>query len=283
MSQSDKLAGMAAIVTGGAGSIGTASALRLVQDGASVLLMDRRPEALEDSKERILAQYPQAEVDIHPADARKVADVSAAFAKGFAMRGKLDMVVATVGGGKYKPILLHDADSLMYELELNVVPTFLAIQQAVPLMTGGGSIVCVSSNAAGSVTPWMTAYMAAKIAVENIVRGSAEELGGGGIRVNAVRPGLTRTDRGGATSYDTRVVDPVLAETPLGRIGWPIDIAEAIRYLVGPESSWVTGQILGVDGGTHLRKNPSNLDVAEQLYGRDAIDQAMPWLREKQS
>lgn len=270
---------MAAIVTGGAGSIGTASALRLIEDGASVLLMDRRHEALEDSRRRILAEFPAAEVDIFAGDARKQADVSAAFALGFAMRNRLDMVVATVGGGKYKPLMLHDAASLTYEFELNVVSSFLAIQQAVPYMAHGGSIVCLSSNAAGNVTPWMTAYMMAKIAVENLVRGAAEELGAARIRVNAVRPGLTRTDRGGATSYDPRVVDPVLAETPLGRLGWPIDIAEAVRYFAGPESSWVTGQILGVDGGTHLRKNPDNLDIAQQLYGREAIENAMPWLR----
>jgi NAD(P)-dependent dehydrogenase (short-subunit alcohol dehydrogenase family) len=205
-------------------------------------------------------------------NARDGADVRTAVSEAHAISGRLDIVVTTVGGGEFRPLLMHDADSFGDAFDLNVVSAFLAIRHAVPLMRRGGAIVCVSSNAAHNVTPWMSAYAVAKGALENLVRAAADEFGPLGIRVNAVRPGLTQTANSEAKSADDRIVDAVLAEVPLNRVGRPNDIGAAIRYLAGPESSWVTGQSLAIDGGAELRKNPNLIEPLVERYGRESVD-----------
>lgn len=266
------LSGATALVTGGAGAIGSSAAVHMLRDGAAVLLMGRRRDALERARDDFVNQVPGAHVEVLSGDARVSADVRRAMSSAYAISGRLDIIVATVGGGEFRPLLMHDADSFAEEFDLNVVSAFLAIRHGVPLMGRGGAIVCVSSNASHNVTPWMSAYSVAKGALENLVRASADEFGHLGIRVNAVRPGLTRTASGESKSADDRVVDAVLAEVPLNRIGRPDDIGAAIRYLAGPESSWVTGQSLAIDGGAELRKNPNIMEPLVTLYGRQRID-----------
>jgi NAD(P)-dependent dehydrogenase (short-subunit alcohol dehydrogenase family) len=269
------LAGATALITGGAGSIGSSAALHMLCDGAAVLLMGRRRDALEQTRDYCLDQVPDGQVEVLSGNARDSADVRSAVSSAYAISGRLDIIVTTVGGGEFRPLLMHDAESFAEEFDLNVISAFLAIRHGVPLMGRGGAIVCVSSNASHNVTPWMSAYAVAKGALENLVRAAADEFGHLGIRVNAVRPGLTRTAEGHSKSADDRVVDAVLAEVPLNRIGRPDDIGAAIRYLAGPESSWVTGQSLAIDGGAELRKNPNIMEPLVKLYGRERIDSVL--------
>jgi NAD(P)-dependent dehydrogenase (short-subunit alcohol dehydrogenase family) len=266
------LSGATALVTGGAGSIGSSAALHILRDGAAVLLMGRRRDALERARDHCLDQVPGARVEVLSGNARDSADVRSAVSSAYAMSGRLDIIVTTVGGGEFRPLLMHDAHTFADEFDLNVVSAFLAIRHGVPLMGRGAAIVCVSSNASHNVTPWMSAYAVAKGALENLVRAAADEFGHLGIRVNAVRPGLTRTASSESKSADDRVVGAVLAEVPLNRIGRPDDIGAAIRYLAGPESSWVTGQSFAIDGGAELRKNPNIMDPLVTLYGRERIE-----------
>ena len=266
------LSGATALVTGGAGAIGSSAALHMLRDGAAVVLMGRRRDALDQTRDRCVDEVPGAHVEVLSGNARDSADVRSAVSTAHAISGRLDIIVTTVGGGEFRPLLMHDAASFADEFDLNVVSAFLAIRHGVPLMGRGGAIVCVSSNASHNVTPWMSAYAVAKGALENLVRAAADEFGHLGIRVNAVRPGLTRTASSESKSADDRVIDAVLAEVPLNRIGRPEDIGAAIRYLAGPESSWVTGQSLAIDGGAELRKNPNIMEPLVTLYGRERID-----------
>ncbi|MFC4524753.1 SDR family NAD(P)-dependent oxidoreductase [Cupriavidus pinatubonensis] len=270
------LEGKAALVTGGAGGIGAASALALARDGAAVALMGRRREALEAARDALREKVPGASIAICVGDACRADDVQAALQQAWGLRGRLDIVVPTVGGGGFKPMLMHDAASFMAEIEFNIASAFLAVRHAAPLMAPqGGSIVCISSGAARMNCRWLSAYCAAKAGLEAFVRGAAEELAEAGIRVNAVRPGLTRSGATGPMFDNEAVLGQFVAQMPLGRAGEPEDIANAVRYLAGPESGWVTGQSFGVDGGNELRGNPMLDDAIAAMYGKAALDDVL--------
>jgi NAD(P)-dependent dehydrogenase (short-subunit alcohol dehydrogenase family) len=270
------LQGKTALITGGSGGIGSACAKALLTDGATVVLMGRRLEALEATRTRLNAIVGSAQIEIHAGDALKAADVTAAVDKARNLRGALDVVVATVGGGGFKPILMHDADSFRAELEVNIVSAFLAVRHAAPAMTRGGSIVCVSSTAAKMTFAWLAGYCTAKGGLENFVKAAAEELGSAGIRVNPVRPGLTRNAAENRLFTAPELLARFVEQTPLkqradGQLAEPDDIGSAVRFLAGPESAWVTGQSFAIDGGHELRKNPNLSSVVEQVYGAEAL------------
>jgi NAD(P)-dependent dehydrogenase (short-subunit alcohol dehydrogenase family) len=118
----------------------------------------------------------------------------------------------------------------------------------------------------------MAAYCVSKAGLDMLVKVAADELGRCGVRVNSVRPGLVQTQLGDHLIGDPAVLDDYLAQMPISRVGTVDDVAEAVRYLAGPESSWVTGQCLGVDGGHTLRRGPDVEHWARALYGDEAID-----------
>jgi NAD(P)-dependent dehydrogenase (short-subunit alcohol dehydrogenase family) len=254
------LGGKAALITGGAGGIGLACAMRLVADGAAILLVGRDEARLLRGRETLKASHPAAEIRILAADAGKADDVARAVDAALALPGRLQMVVATVGGSLFRPLLEHDAESFLGQIETNLIPPFLAVRAAAPAMHEGGAIVCISSNVAKINYLNLSAYVTAKAALEAFVRSAADELGARGIRVNAVRPGLVEVDRTAWLAGDERMRGLYARETPLASdakmCAVPNDIAEAVRYLVGPEAAWVTGQSFAVDGGQELRKNP---------------------------
>jgi NAD(P)-dependent dehydrogenase (short-subunit alcohol dehydrogenase family) len=250
------LAGKTAFVTGGYGAIALASATLLARDGAAVVLMGRRHDALEQACATLLGEVAGAKVTLIVGDACAEADLAFGLSAAQELAGGLDIVVATVGGGAFRPLMQLDAPTLKTELDLNIGSAFLAIRHGAALMRPGGAIVCISSTAAKMPFRYLAAYHVAKAGVEALVRAAAQELGAAGIRVNAVRPGLTRSNATGEMLQAPGVPELFMPEFPLGRLGEPIDIAQAVRYLAGPESSWVTGQSFAVDGGNELRKNP---------------------------
>jgi NAD(P)-dependent dehydrogenase (short-subunit alcohol dehydrogenase family) len=269
------LAGRTAVITGANGGIAIASAKLLLRDGAAVVLLSRDMKRLEETRAELLAAVPDGQVELFAGDGMIEADVEAAMARAHALRNRLDMVVATVGGGNgFKPMLMLDADTFRAQFDRNVVSAFLAIRYAAPLMQPGGSIVCISSTAATLPFANLAAYHTAKGALENLVRAAAEELGSAGIRVNAIRPGLTRSNRVSYLFTDEAIHGKFIAEMPLGRSGEPDDIGQAVRYLAGPESAWVTGQSFAVDGGQELRKNPDLSDMVAKLIGPEAYETA---------
>ena len=266
----------AALVTGGGGGIGSACAQRLARDGAAVLLMGRTPATLVAAQERIAAAVPSARVAIFVGDALDDDALAAALDTAATMAARVTIAVAVVGGGTMKPLLAFEVDEFDEQLRRNTVSAFSLIRQATPHLTnaGGGSIVCISSVAARLAYPFMTPYSAAKHAVEGLVRGAALELAPLHIRVNAVRAGVIRSDATGTHLRDN--ADVIVSDRPLARVGEPLDVAEAVRFLAGPESSWVTGQSIAVDGGTELTKAPSYLEaVTRRRVGDAVVDAAL--------
>ncbi|WP_380872785.1 short-chain dehydrogenase [Sphingomonas sp. DBB INV C78] len=266
------LKGKTAFVTGGSGGIGSASTKLLLQDGAEVLLMGRRLEALEKTRARLVADVPGARIELHAGDAGQQGDVEAGLDKALAMSGRLDILVPTVGGGGFKPLLMHDADSFRAELDYNIITAFLAVRYGVPRMKKGGTIVLISSTAAIMPFPWLGAYCTAKGGLEQFLRTAADELGSANVRINAIRPGMTKSEATGAMFDDPAIIQPFIDQMPLGRAGDPEDIARGVRFLAGPESGWVTGQSFAVDGGHELRRNPDLTGLARAIYGDAAID-----------
>jgi NAD(P)-dependent dehydrogenase (short-subunit alcohol dehydrogenase family) len=260
------LAGQTALVTGASASIGLASARALAADGATVVITGRSRQVLADAESALKAALVDARIESFVGDATDEDELKASLAFAHDLSGRLDMLVSTVGGMVMKPLLMREAHEVRRELEVNFMSAFLAIRHGAPLMTDGGSIVCVSTSSVVQAMWGASVYGAAKAAVERLVRAAAFELGGAGIRVNAVRPGLTVSPEAAAMPHAAAVA----AETPLGRVGAPDDIARVVRFLAGPESGWVTGQTLSADGGSDQGKAA---DMMDMMIGREIMDQ----------
>lgn len=265
------LAGKVAFVTGGSGGIGSAIAEALLRDGASVLIMGRREAALAQTRERLLKAVPGGRVEVYAGDALKTEDVQAGLKRAHAIADRLDILVPAVGGGGFKPLLMHDADSFRAELDYNIISAFLVMRYGAPLMPQGGSIVCISSTAGVTAFPWLSAYCTGKAGLEALIRTAADELASANIRVNAIRPGMTRTEATGQMFDAPEVIGKFIDQIPLGRGGEPADIAAGVRFLAGPESGWVTGQSFAVDGGHELRRNPDLTAMVGMIYGEEAL------------
>lgn len=277
-STADALAGQAALITGGGGGIGGASALWLARDGAAVMLMGRTEATLAKARDAIRDAVPGATVEYAVGDALRSDDLSGALAAAEALADRLAIAVSVVGGGTMKPLLMFDEVEALEEMRRNIVSAFLVIRNATPLMTrgGGGSVVCISSDAAKIPWPFLTLYNTTKSGVEGLVRGAALELAHLNIRVNAVRPGLVKTDTTKDGLFKNQpVIEQFLEQKPLGRTGVPDDIAAGVRYLAGPESAWVTGQSLGIEGGNELTRAPYLESLVRKRFGDEAIDAAL--------
>lgn len=250
------LAGRTALVTGGTGGIGAACAGALAKDGAAVVIMSRREDALQKTRAALQAAHPGSRIEIAVGDAGSEADVQAALAQAHAIAGRLDFLIPTVGGGGFGMLLDKKIEDFRAELDYNITTVFIAMRHGVPLMQSGGTVVCISSTAATTPFRSLASYCASKAGLEGLIRTAADEFASLGIRVNAVRPGLTRSNATTGMFDDPATIGAFLKMIPLGRGGEPEDIAAAVRYLAGPESSWVTGQSFAVDGGQELRGNP---------------------------
>lgn len=264
------LAGKSALVTGASQGIGLASARALAQDGASVVIMGRKAEALAVARDDLRASLPAARVEMIVGDAGDEAAMKEALASAHDLESRLDIVVSTVGGPVFKPILMREADEVRAEIDLNFMTAFLAVRHGAPLMQPGGAIVCVSTAAVTQTSFGLGIYAAAKAALERFVRAAAFELGGAGVRVNAVRPGATLPAGAEDRPEFAAMAAAFTAGTPLGRLGRPDDIARVVRFLAGPESGWVTGQTLSADGGMDQVSGPDFMDA---FFGKDTMDQ----------
>jgi NAD(P)-dependent dehydrogenase (short-subunit alcohol dehydrogenase family) len=253
----NSLTGKSALVTGGAGGFGLSSAMLLARDGAAVTLMGRSADSLEAARQEIVQEFPKANVNTFAGDATKVEDVAAAMDLAASEGEKFEIVVSTVGAGMARKILDSTADQFMEAVSYNLRPAFIAIKEGVTRIPEGGSFVFISSTAAAMPFDGMVGYCAGKAGLDHLVRTAAHELGAGGHRFNAVRPGLTRTPATKGLFTNEALLDRFLARIPLGRTGEPIEIAQAVRFLAGPESSWTTGQSFAIDGGNELRGAPS--------------------------
>lgn len=275
MAEQKILSGKAAIVSGGSSGMGLASARLLAQDGAAVLIMGRRPEKLQEGLEGLREEAPGARIEAFCGDAGNAAQVQSALAEACSMLGHLDIIVSAVGGGAYKPLLLVEEEEMLKEYRTTVLTAFFMIKYGAPKLRTGGAIVCVSSTAGGFPCAGLGPYAAAKAGLEMLVKVAADELGKAQIRVNAVRPGFTRAEGTASMFADAELVETFNKIIPMGRAGESDDLARAIRFLAGPESGWVTGQIFAADGGQELRGFPSPYPMLEMIYGKPVMDQVL--------
>jgi NAD(P)-dependent dehydrogenase (short-subunit alcohol dehydrogenase family) len=257
VSSTPPLQDTAALVTGGGSGIGLGCARRLAADGALVTICGRRVDVLDAAVAEIGRGARRIACDV--TDDAQVAEAVAFAAEPL---GRLDVVVANAGGSATAgPLVLSDLDGWNQTLALNVTGTLSTIKHAAPAMAraGGGSIIALSSIAGHLTHRHLGAYAVAKAGVEMLVRNAADELGPHGIRVNGVRPGLVPTDAAALLADDAATRADYLAQMPLGRVGTVDDVAGLVAFLAGPDASWITGQLIGVDGGHSLRRGP-NLD-----------------------
>lgn len=268
------LSGMAALVTGGGSGIGLACARHLLRDGAHVTIVGRSEDKLKAAAAEIAAEARGgATVQTKSCDVTDEDAVIAAVALAVNPTGKLDIAIANAGAGAGGPIFTTPLDMWRYAVDVNLTGTFLTIKHAGQAMAagGGGSIVAISSIAGPLTHRYMAPYCASKAGVEMLIRTAADELGAVGIRANAVRPGLVPTDMAMPLTDDQVVVDDYMDQMPIKRLGKVDDIAAGVRYLAGPESSWVTGQCFAIDGGHTLRRGPRIDSMMERFYGADAL------------
>ena len=271
------LAGTSALVTGGATGIGLACARRLVVDGASVTLAGRREDRLQASVDELgRLAVGDAAVGYAVCDVGDEDQVRAAVATAVETGPTgLHLCVASAGGGGVGPVLSTSLEEWNRILTTNLTGTFLTFKHAGAAIAraGGGSMVAISSIAAAVTHRFMAPYCVSKVAIDALVRNLADELGVAGVRVNSVRPGFVETELMELVDDATRA--DYLSIMPVSRLGEPDDVAELVRFLLGPESSWITGTNVSVDGGHHLRRGPNFEPVARLLYG-DAVDGIIP-------
>jgi NAD(P)-dependent dehydrogenase (short-subunit alcohol dehydrogenase family) len=262
------LAGQVALITGGGSGIGLACARALAADGAGVALAARNVDRLASAADELRAQFPAVPVTTVACDVTDEASVHAACAAA-ADIGSLQIVVANAGTGSAGPFHLTTLDDWNSVLGTNLTGAFLTMKHAVPHLAknGGGSIVAMSSIAAVSTHRYMTPYNVSKAGLEMLVRQVADELGSSGIRANAVRPSLVPTDISAGLTASPDIVADYLEQMPIRRLGTTDDIAALVRFLAGPESSWITGTCISADGGHHLRRGPNLHGVMEMVFG----------------
>jgi NAD(P)-dependent dehydrogenase (short-subunit alcohol dehydrogenase family) len=254
---SSSIAGRSALVTGGGSGIGLGAATRLAADGAHVAICGRSEERLAGAVERIRPSVGEGgSIRYVTADVTVEEQITTAVRFATEPNGALDIVFANAGGSMHLgPFESADAAALRATVELNLIGTMLTIKAAVPALraAGGGSIITMSSGAGAFPHRYLWAYGAAKAGIDQLTRSAAEELGSDGIRVNSIQPGIVDDELMAAITAGGPLLDDYLAGMPIGRLGTVEDIAEVVRFLAGPESSWITGVNLPVDGGHHLR------------------------------
>ncbi len=235
-----------AVVTGGTRGIGLAIVKKYLENGASVALSGSRQETVEKALEG-LAQYKDRVMGIWP-DLCDPEGVAAAFASVKERFGSLDILANNAGVSSRTSLYDYTLEEFSKILDINLKAVFVCSQAAARIMKeqGGGSIINTSSMVGEYGQPSGCGYPATKFAVNGLTRSLARELAKDQIRVNAVAPGVTRTDMVAALPQE--MVERISAGIPLGRVGEPEDIANAFLFLASDMASYVTGLTLRVDG-----------------------------------
>jgi NAD(P)-dependent dehydrogenase (short-subunit alcohol dehydrogenase family) len=246
------------IVTGAGGDMGRAIALRFARDGHPVALFDRTTDFLGDLADEVTTAGAAA-VGIYAADQGDRAAVEAAVTAAISDLGPVGTLVANAGYARLAGFLEMPEKIWSRHVDINLSGTFHTCQAVARKMAEarkGGSIIVMSSCLALFHSDQVGAYNATKAALLMLTRTMAAELGVHGIRANAVLPGVVETGMTQSTLAEPGRREALLAETPVGRLGQPADVAEAVHFLAGHTAGFITGASLLVDGGQSIYGQP---------------------------
>ncbi|MFK3796274.1 MULTISPECIES: SDR family NAD(P)-dependent oxidoreductase [unclassified Pseudomonas] len=243
-----KLAGKIALVTGGTTGIGLATAKRFAEEGAHVYITGRRQAELDAA---VAAVGNATGVQV---DSTQLEQLDALYEKIGSEKGRLDVLFANAGGGSMLP--LGDITESHYDdtFDRNVKGVLFTVQKALPLLARNASVILTGSTAASSGTPAFSVYSASKAAVRAFARSWILDLKDRNVRINTLSPGATKTPglvdlAGPDAAQQQGLLDYLASQIPMGRVGEPVEIANAAVFLASEDASFVNGIELFVDGG----------------------------------
>jgi 7-alpha-hydroxysteroid dehydrogenase len=273
------LADRTVLVTGGGSGIGKGVAAAVVAAGGNAMLVGRNADKLAAAADDVKAVDGAGSVLYEPADVTNEDEVARVVDAATAWTGRLYGVVHCAGGSEtIGPITQIDSDAWRRTVDLNVNGSMYVLKHAAREMVrgGGGSFIGISSIAAGNTHRWFGAYGVSKSAVDHLMQLAADELGPSWVRVNCIRPGLIRTDLVAPITSSPEVSADYASCTPLPRAGEVDDIANAAVFLLSDAASWITGQVINVDGGHGLRRGPDMSAMLEPVFGADGLRGVVP-------
>ncbi|MCF2526136.1 SDR family NAD(P)-dependent oxidoreductase [Yinghuangia soli] len=243
-----RFGGKIVLVTGGTSGMGLATAARLLDEGAHVIITGRDKARLDRTVEELSVTYPADRILGIPADATDSTALAALFTAIRTRHGRLDAVFANAGIGAFQSIGDVTEAEFARVVDGNLKATFFTVQQALPLLADGGAVLLNASFAVHHGVPGTALYTATKAAVLSMAPALAAELAPRRIRVNSISPGYTDTPayRAEASEDAQAGVGAVVAA---GRVGTPSDIAAAVAFLLSDDASYINGQDIAVDGG----------------------------------
>lgn len=244
-----KLAGKVAVVTGASKGIGASIALHLANEGASVIV---NYASSKEGAQKVVSEIIQkgGKAAAIQADVANPKDIQRLFSEASKEFGKIDILVNNAGVYEFAPLEDITAEHFHKIFDLNVLGLILATKEAIKYFGTSGSIVNISSVASTHAAATTSVYSASKAAVDAITKSLSKELGPRNIRVNSVNPGLIETEGAHTMGIlDTDFRKNAEANTPLGRIGLPADLAPAVVFLASDDSSWMTGEMIFITGG----------------------------------
>jgi NAD(P)-dependent dehydrogenase (short-subunit alcohol dehydrogenase family) len=264
---------MGILVTGGGSGIGLGISHRLLADGAAVTIVGRSAQRLEEGRQALVAAGADpAAVRAHAADMSREDPCRRAVEAASELRGGLHAAVACAGEprGQMAPVTQLDLDSWHNVFENNVVATMLTLKYAARALVraGGGSFIAISSISSTLAARFPSPIASAKAAIDQLCRVAASELGPSSVRVNVVRPGLVQVGR---QDLPDEIERDFRSAVVLPRLGCPADIADVVSFLASPRATWITGQVISVDGGQTISRPFDASPWVEPIYGRDGM------------
>ena len=243
-----RLVDKVAIITGGSRGIGYATAEAFLKEGAKVIITASSQASADKAVEQLKQKFPGRTIAGIAPDLADLQSVRESFREATSQYGCVDILVNNAGVSESTPFMEYTEEAFDRVMDLNLKGVFNATRVAAECMVAKGSGVILNTSSMVSIygQPSGIAYPASKFAVNGLTVSLARELGPKGIRVNAVAPGITETDMMKAVPKE--VIEPLIAQIPLRRLGRPQDIASAFVFLASEEASYITGVVLSVDG-----------------------------------